>query len=601
MRFGGFAVAFMALAMTAPALAAPPHNVILFVPDGLRSLMVTPDHAPAMAALRDAGVSFKNSHAIFPTFTTANASAFATGHYLGDTGDFSNTIYSGYLVPAAGNTMTPFLESDPVLGDVDEHFAGDYLNETTILKAAFDAGYNAAAIGKLGPTLIFAHTERSGQNIVVVDDQTGSDKGIALPNWLNQALFEAKLPLKPPSRGGNGKSGTFNTPGTTIANAGQQSWFTIVATDFVLPKFKSDGRPFVLVYWSRDPDGSQHNQGDSLNTLIPGINGPTSLAGIRNADDQLARLRRALADQGLEDTTDIIVAADHGFSTISRQSVGSPSAEGHYEDVQPGFLPPGFLALDLAKATGLKIWDPDKDYAEIGLNAHPAVGSAVLGPNPLKPQLIVAANGGSDLIYLPRPISPGFMQKVVDALLAKDYVSGLFVDDGLGEFAGTLPLSAINLHGDAVTPMPSILVNFRSFSVGCPIPVICSVEIADTTLQQGQGMHGNFSRGDTNNFMAAIGPDFKRGFVDEAPISNADIGKTLADLLGLKIAAHGKLLGRVTAEALNGGAMPTFATRVMRSAPSANGVSTVLDYQEVGETRYFDAAGFPGKTLGLSE
>ncbi len=48
-------------------------------------------------------------------------------------------------------------------------------------------------------------------------------------------------------------------------------------------------------------------------------------------------------------------------------------------------------------------------------------------------------------------------------------------------------------------------------------------------------MHGSFSRADTMNFMAAIGPDFKSGFVDEAPVSNADIGKTIAQVLGLKI------------------------------------------------------------------
>jgi len=44
----------------------------------------------------------------------------------------------------------------------------------------------------------------------------------------------------------------------------------------------------VLVYWSRDPDGTQHGQGDSLNELTPGINGPTSRAAIRNADDNLS-------------------------------------------------------------------------------------------------------------------------------------------------------------------------------------------------------------------------------------------------------------------------------------------------------------------------
>ena len=97
-----------------------PHNVILFVPDGLRGRIVSPDTAPAMAEVRDRGVNFKNSHSLFPTFTTANASAMATGHYLGDTGDFSNSIYTGYPVAAAGGTVTPFLEVDPVLADVDE-------------------------------------------------------------------------------------------------------------------------------------------------------------------------------------------------------------------------------------------------------------------------------------------------------------------------------------------------------------------------------------------------------------------------------------------------------------------------------------------------
>jgi len=32
-------------------------------------------------------------------------------------------------------------------------------------------------------------------------------------------------------------------------------------------------KPFVLVFWSRDPDGTQHNHGDSSH-LTPGINGP---------------------------------------------------------------------------------------------------------------------------------------------------------------------------------------------------------------------------------------------------------------------------------------------------------------------------------------
>src|SRR5712691_12862665 len=82
----------------ASAQNSTPHNMILFIPDGLRALKVTPETAPAMAEVRDKGVNFKNPHSLFPTFTMANGSAMATGHYLGDTGDFSNTIYTGYPV-----------------------------------------------------------------------------------------------------------------------------------------------------------------------------------------------------------------------------------------------------------------------------------------------------------------------------------------------------------------------------------------------------------------------------------------------------------------------------------------------------------------------
>ncbi len=585
--------------LAAADAADQPHNVVLFVPDGLRALMVDPQTAPTMAALRDQGVAFKNSHSLFPTFTTPNASAMATGHYLGDTGDFSNTIYAGYPVPGAGNSVTPFLESDPVLGDVDEHFSGNYLDEVTLLKAARDAGYNTATIGKLGPALIFDHTERTGQKTVVVDDSTGSRAGIPLAQWVTDALGAAGLPVATPGRGENGKAGNATTAGTSIANVEQQNYFADVMTRVVLPKFKHDGKPFVAVFWSRDPDGTQHNQGDSLNQLTPGINGPTSLAAIKNADDDLAKIRKTLTDLGLAATTDVVVSADHGFSTISKESNTSPAAQASYADVPAGYLPPGFVAIDLANALHMPLWDPDQSNAAVGAGGHSKNSNGVIGADPMKPQVVVAANGGSDLVYLPKPVAKGLAAKVIEALLAQDYVSGLFVDEALGKFPGTLPLGAINLKGTALTPMPAIAVNFKSISTGCAEEVKCTVEVADTGLQQGQGMHGSFSRADTNNFMAAIGPDFKAGYVDAVPASNADIGKTLARILKLKIPSKGKLIGRVLTEAMPGGAAPHYVAKVLSSEQSANGLSTVLDYQLVGTTRYFDAAGFVGRTVGL--
>src|SRR3984957_8484879 len=304
----------------AQAPAPQPHNIVLFVADGLRFRMVDDSTAPTMAAIAREGVSLRNGPALFPTFTTANASGMATGHRVGDTGDFSNTIYAGFQVPGAGNTVTPFLESDAVLGDVDEHFAGNYLDEATILKLARDKGYSTASIGKIGPALIFDPTERSGNQTILVDDATGTPKGIPLSTEMTARLQAANLLLAAPSRGENGKAGNVSTPGTLVANVVQQNYFASVTSRAVLPLFKERNKPFVLVFWSRDPDGSQHNQGDSLNNLVPGINGPTSLAAIHNADDDLARIRSTLNDLGLLASPDIITAADHGFSTIAKES-----------------------------------------------------------------------------------------------------------------------------------------------------------------------------------------------------------------------------------------------------------------------------------------
>src|ERR1700730_2971693 len=584
-------------ASAASAQNAKPRNLILFVPDGLRGRIVTPQTAPAMADLRDKGVNFKNSHSLFPTFTMANSSALSTGHYLGDTGTFSNTIYTGYSSVPAGDTVVPFIENDAVLGDIDEHFNGEYLNEKTILKMARAQRCSTAAIGKVGPTLLFDHTDR-GKNTIVIDDSTGAKTGVPLSDEMKDALKKANLPVTTPSRGDNGNAGDAKTPGTTVANVAQQAYMADVASKIVLPMFKARNKPFVLVFWSRAPDGSQHNTGDSLNTLTPGINGPTSMAGIKNADDNLAQLRKALGDLGLADSTNIIVSADHGFSTISKESKTSASAKISYDDTPKDFLPMGFLALDLAKALELPLFDPNDKNARIADNAHPKAGNGVLGQDPTKPDLVDATNGGLDLIYLPNN-DKKLAERAVKALLEQDYVSGLFVDGRLGRFPGTLPMSQIALKGKAVTPNPSIVVNFRSYVAGCNEPTNCSVEVADTVLRQGQGMHGSFGRGDTMNFMAAIGPDFKAGYADALPVSNADVGMTAAQLMGLRPANSGGLIGRVMSEALPNGSTPKAIEATIASKAASNGLKTIVKYQRVLAQRYFDVAGFPGRTVGL--
>ncbi len=582
---------------------SPPiaHSAIIFVADGLRPGWINAADTPTLQQIREQGVHFTNSHSLFPTFTTANASAIATGHFLGDTGDFSNTIHVEFPVKSAKNSPVPFLENNAVLREVNRRFGANYLNEESLLATARKAGLSTAAVGKIGPVWIQDITEQSSDSTIIVDDATGTPDGISLNANVIELLNQKSLALTTPSRGENGKAGDRKVSGTKVPNVTQQQYFVDFTTQIILPLFKQRQKPFVLVYWSRDPDGTQHNQGDSLNQLTPGINGPTVLAARQNVDRNLAQIRAALKDLDLEATTNIFVTADHGFSTISKQSQKSYAATINYPDVPKDFLPSGFLAIDLAHHLKLPLFNPDKQNAIVDVAKGQSTKNGAIGKNPDKPEAIVAANGGSDLIYLPqRSQRKALAKTIVDFLLQQDYVSGVFINDSLGEIPGALPFSSIGLKGAARTPTPEIVVNFRSFDTGCSTPTMCGVEIADTGLQQGQGIHGSFSRADTFNTMMAIGPDFKPAYEDVAPASNADVPQTIAKIMGLNLTTQGKLIGRVLTESLAGSTENTSAkSQILESKPAKNGLKTVLKFQTVGKTRYYDTAGFPGRTLGL--
>jgi arylsulfatase A-like enzyme len=389
---------------------------------------------------------------------------------------------------------------------------------------------------------------------------------------------------------------------------------------------KDGGKPFLLLYWSRDPDGTQHNNGDSLGTLYPGINGIASRMGVQNADRNLQRILDWLdANPSLKANTDLFITSDHGFATVSRMEIDrnghltqSEAAKHYYLDaagnveVERGKLPPGFLAIDLALDLRLNLYDPDRrgpetiraPYRQIRLLPglfppevfeHPQSGNALLGDVVEKPdgsdaKLIIAANGGSDLIYVPDK-DPEMVRKVAGLLATYDYVGGIFVDNQYGPIPGALPLSAIGLVGSSPLPRPAMVVAFKSFYLD-PANLQTAIQIADTTLQEGQGMHGGIGRESTWNSMAAIGPDFKSGYVDEAPVSNADIAPTIAQILDLPIPSIGPLRGRVMVEALkNGPEKTSFTTGHVASNP-ADEHRTILHYQEASGERYIDRACF---------
>jgi arylsulfatase A-like enzyme len=621
------------------------NNVIIFVADGLRRGSINATDMPTFLRLRTTGVDFRNSHSVFPTFTTANASAIATGHGLGDTGDYSNTIYPGAWLSkpdptATAGSIAPFLENDQVLADMNSLFAGNYLGERTLLSFARERGFNVASVGKLGPTAIQQNEavgwDQSGllttNDAIIIDDSTGASTGLPLPTEILEAMQKANLPQDSPLRSNgypdtsiwnSGFAGDAVTPGATAANLVQQQWFADVTTKVLLPTFAADKKPFVLLFWSRDPDGTQHNEGDSLQRLNPGINGDTSKRGLQNADRCLKQLLDWLdAHPAVKAHTDVLVTSDHGFATISRREIASdgtqtsePSAALDYElsgkeKPEPkGTLPTGFLAVDLGIREHLRVFDPairasagSSVYAELAVGGersqHPSTGSALLAESDKEidgsdARIIVAANGGSDLLYVPSK-SVEVVRRTIGILTQLDYVGGIFVDDAYcpaaSDCPGALPLSAVGLVGSSHVPRPTIVVTFKVFH-GVPGDLQSAAQVSDTTLQEGQGMHGGFGRDQTFNNMAAIGPDFKSGFVDESPMGNIDIVPTLAKILGLEMPSIGSLKGRVLQEALiSGDNSKTGAVKTLISAPTDSGIRTLLEYQEISGTRYYDRA-----------
>ena len=329
---------------------------------------------------------------------------------------------------------------------------------------------------------------------------------------------------------------------------------------------------------------------DSLGKVVPGINGPSGRAGIRDADDTLAALLAWLKANGLDKTTDVFVTADHGFSTIDKHSATSAAAR--YEDADDNplravdtenaplpanrrDLPAGFLAIDLADSLGLPLCDPHLHATVDFKHAHhPAYGDGFIGKDPDHPDVMVIDNGGSDLIYVPGSDAKARAAQIVDLLTREDYVSGIFVDDELGDIPGQPADERDQLarHGADAAARHRGQFRVASRSPDASRQLMCAAEVADTPLATGQGMHGNVQPRRYAQLHGGHRPRL------QSPLRRPSAGQQCRHqpdhwrgVLGLTIPARGGLKGRPIDEALKGGKPVAFTHGRQVSAPAANG------------------------------
>jgi len=587
---------------SAPApQAQPQRRVVVFIWDGLRPDSIDPRITPELARLRDErGVNFPQHHSVYPTFTMMNAAALATGVRSAHHGFYGNDEYqpgpSGTNAKGKPIDFTqPFFSEDhALLQALDAYYrerGTALLRVQTLFERAHAAGLRTATIGKAGPAFIQDYRQDGTSGVVL-------DENVVLPYSFARALQAAGFPLPKHTVHQRYPEGTLQlaadngdptaptapvlvtledgaTPDPRAASGSphkqRNAYLMRVFLEYVLPQLD----PALSVIWLRNPDSTQHTYG-------PGT--PNAIDALRHQDLLLGELLRTLERLGRSSSTDLLIASDHGHSTIGsdrrvfpqRQLLGAASGEGKLGPIaDPGYFASGDIrsadwlrragfahsydgsgcvfnpVMSGIRADGLPVYATHEDAQCVGLT-RTTTGDFRVPQGELAPDaIIVAANGGSEYFYVPSSDS-ALVQRLVTTLQERRPYGPIFVRARYGALAGTLPFERVGLESaqSVSPPMPDVVASFAWNDSAQSLAAANTPGSEHASAESLRGMHGSFSPVDVHNTLIAIGPDFRAGYRDEYPTSTLDIAPTVAALLGLSL-PHAE--GRVLREALTQG------------------------------------------------
>jgi phosphonoacetate hydrolase len=120
----------------------PSPSVILFVFDGLRPDMATPELMPNLTRFADRGSRFPLSRSVFPTETRVNVSALVAGCRPARHGIVANTFYAPAAV--AGRALNSGLAED--LAALDAASGGQLLGVPSLGERLARAGKSLAVV-----------------------------------------------------------------------------------------------------------------------------------------------------------------------------------------------------------------------------------------------------------------------------------------------------------------------------------------------------------------------------------------------------------------------------------------------------------------------
>lgn len=455
-------LAAVLLAQNAFAAGKASH-VILVVWDGMRPDFVSAETTPTLFAHAQNGVTFLHHHPVYPSMTDVNATALATGVY-----PWQSTIIANHEFRPAYDPLEP-IETDllDVARKGDELTDSQYLAFPTVAEILHAHGLHTAIAGSKPIGLVHDRAMRL-EGSLGVNVFAGKTLPVDLETSLTQTL------------------GNFPAPWPTKVK--QDQWTTGALTGSLWKK----GVPPFSVLWLAEPDWSQHQTG-------PGSR--ASLAGIKGSDQDLALLLKTLKEKNLQDSTDIIVVSDHGFSTIQENV-----------DVPAILTTNGFHAYN--KFPGKERKDGD---------------------------IMVVGNGGVFYCYVTGH-DPALMAQLVHFFQAQPFTGVVFSQKPV---EGTFPLADAGIES-VYAPDIAVVMRWKLDQNKYGAPGF--IYAYGGGLGPGQGQHASLCPTEMHNICFAFGPDFAKGMKDPLPSGNIDIAPTILWLLGIQ--PQQKMSGRVLSEAL---------------------------------------------------
>ena len=250
-------------------------SVIVFIFDGLQMSQVTPELMPNVAAFASEGVRFENHHSVFPTVTRVNVASITTGRYPGGHGLAGNSfVHRGFDSGRVREALRPDLSA------IWEG-TGKILLAPGIAEVLGSHGKEYVATG------------------------TGSDGNAYLHNPDADTVGGATIHATfcEPSGLRDELAGRFGSwPAIAFPAEERLDHGVTVLTEYVL----TEREPALALFWSLEPDSSQHEGG---------VGSSLATHALAVADRQGGRLLAWLEDSGRAGDTDVIVGADHGYST----------------------------------------------------------------------------------------------------------------------------------------------------------------------------------------------------------------------------------------------------------------------------------------------